>query len=220
MAWISGYQNWLSESEALNNAQMVVSHFIGTDWTKGSLSALCGNMRHESSLNPDMYEFGYDWDANRGYGLVQWTPRSKYWDWAVDRSFNPRSGDAQLERIDYEVEQNIQWIPNGHALRYGESDKYDMSFAEFRANTFNYSVQSLTEAFMWNYEGPAYSAGLGSLSDRQAFAVKCYQTLDWTGTKTGGGGLDPGTGGNGDEEKKKSDALIHMLLSGTMSWWG
>lgn len=219
MPWIAGYQNWLSESESLNNAQMVVNHFVGTDWTKASLSALCGNMRHESSLNPDMSEFGYDWSSDRGYGLVQWTPRSKYWDWAVARGLEPRSGDSELARIDYEVEQNIQWIANGHQRRYGKGDKYDITFAEFRANTFVYSVQNLTEAFMWNYEGPAYSAGLNSLADRQAFAVKCYQTLDFTGTPDIGGD-DPGTGGGGVPQKDdKMGALIHLYLSDALNGW-
>ena len=83
MAWISDYQRWLSESESLQNAQLVANHLIPQGWTKESVSALCGNMRHESSINPDMYEFNYAWEDNRGYGLVQWTPRSKYWDWAV-----------------------------------------------------------------------------------------------------------------------------------------
>ena len=189
MAWISEYQVWLSESQSLNNAQMVVNHFVGTDWTAEALAALCGNMRHESSINPDMYEYGYDWSADRGYGLVQWTPRSKYWDWAEGEGLSPREGDSQLARIDYEVENNIQWIANGHAKRYGYSDKYDISFSQFRANTENYSISEMVEAFMWNYEGPAYSAGQSSLSGRIAFAELCMSELDFTGT--GGGGTDP-----------------------------
>src|SRR5690554_8196280 len=90
MAWISEYQRWLSETESLHNAQLVVNHFKGSDWTRESISAMCGNMRHESSINPDMYEYGYAWEDDRGYGLVQWTPRSKYWDWAVGRRSEER----------------------------------------------------------------------------------------------------------------------------------
>ena len=51
MAWISEYQRWLSESESLQNAQLVANHLIPQGWTKESVSALCGNMRHESSIN-------------------------------------------------------------------------------------------------------------------------------------------------------------------------
>ena len=189
MTWHNEFQVWLTEEQSLSNAQLVANHFKGTDWTKEALSALVGNMRHESSINPNMYEYGYAWEEDRGFGLVQWTPRSKYWDWVVARGLPPREGDSQLARIDYEVDNNIQWIANGHALRYGLSDKYDFSFADFRTNKHGLTVEALTEAFMWNYEGPAYSAGTSSLPGRQQFAGVALSTLDWEGT--GGGGTDP-----------------------------
>lgn len=192
MAWNEGYQVWLSEAQSLENAQLVANHFKGSDWTKESISALVGNMRHESSVNPNMYEYGKEWADDWGFGLVQWTPRSKFWDWGSSRGYSEselRAGDSQLDRIDYEVENNIQWVANGHANRYGYSDKYDFSFAAFRANSQGLSVEQLTEAFMWNYEGPNYTAGSTSLSERQAFARTALNSLDWTGT--GGGGVKP-----------------------------
>lgn len=206
MVWISEYQRWLSESESLQNAQMVVNHFVGTDWTKESLSALCGNMRHESSINPDMYEFGYDWSADRGYGLVQWTPRSKYWDWAVSNNLDPRNGDSQLARIDYEVENNIQWIPR--------SDYNNMTFAQFRQNAGKWSVDYLTEAFTWGYERPNEQAGWDSMPGRKAFARLCLETLDFTGT---GGGGNPNPQPNPSQNTHKK--LIHLLLSDTLNGW-
>lgn len=192
MAWINNYQVWLSESQSLKNGQQVADFLIGTDkgWTKESISALIGNMRHESSINPNMYEYGYSWGADRGFGLVQWTPRSKFWNWGVSQGYAEselKSGDSQLARIDYEVDNDIQYIANGHALRYGLGNKYDFSFADFRANTNGLSVSDLTEAFMWNYEGPAYSAGTSSLSERQNFANRAFNELDWTGSDEGGG---------------------------------
>lgn len=189
MAWNEGFQVWLSEAQSLENAQLVANHFKGSDWTKESLSALVGNMRHESSVNPNMYEYGKEWADDWGFGLVQWTPRSKYWDWAEANGLPPREGDSQLARIDYEVDNNIQWVANGHANRYGYADKYDFSFSDFRTNAQSLSVEQLTEAFMWNYEGPAYSAGTGSLSERQAFARLAFNTIDFAGG--GGGGVKP-----------------------------
>jgi LysM repeat protein len=183
LTWKGTYQEYLTEADQLNNAQLIAYHFANTDWTKESIAALCGNCHHESILNPQMSEFGYTWEDNRGYGLVQWTPRSKYWDWATANGLDPYSGDSQLARIDYEVNQNIQWIADGYNRRYSTGvDKYDITFAEFRANTQGYTVDQLTEAFMWNYEGPAFSSGNDSLADRQAFAAQCLSTLDWTGT--------------------------------------
>ena len=171
MAWIGDYQQWLSESQSLQNAQLVANHLIPQGWTKESVSALCGNMRHESSINPDMYEFNYAWEDNRGYGLVQWTPRSKYWDWAESRGLDPRDGDSQLERIDYEVEQNIQWI---------STPNYPETYAQFRSSTK--SMDYLVPAFTWNYERPNATAGQESMPDRIAFAKRCLNELDFSGS--------------------------------------
>lgn len=123
----------------------------------------------------------YNHSLDRGYGLVQWTPASKYIDWATAAGLDWPQGDSQLARIDYEVNQNIQWIANGHQVRYGQGNKYDFSFADFRANVPGLTVSELAEAFMWNYEGPAYDAGLSSLDGRQAFAVTCSTSLTFGG---------------------------------------
>lgn len=179
MDWIAPYQQILTETQALNNAQIVADHFAGTDWTRESLSAMLGNMKHESSVNPNMYEFGYSWNADRGFGLVQWTPRSKYWDWATARGLEPRSGNSQLERINFEVDNNIQWIAKATNFN-------GLTFAEFRSNSRGLTVAELTEAFTWGYERPNASAGRESMPARIAFAQLAYDTLDWSGTGSGG----------------------------------
>lgn len=179
--WYGSYREYLTDSEKMHNAQLVADHFKGTDWTPEALAALCGNMSGESTLNPQMYEFGYSWEDDRGYGLVQWTPRSKYWDWAVARGMSPESGDSQLARIDYEVENNIQWIAKAE-FNY-------MTFAQFRGNTGGWSADYLTEAFIWSYERPNRTAGEASLPTRQEFARRCLAQLDWSGS--GGGGSKP-----------------------------
>lgn len=210
--WISEYQVWLDDTQAMNNAQLVVNHFKGSDWTKEALAALVGNMRHESSINPNMYEYGYAWEDDRGYGLVQWTPRSKFWDWAVSNGLDPEKPESQLARIDYEIENDIQWIANGHAWRYGESDRYDFSFADFRTNAAGHTVEALTEAFMWNYEGPLYSAGIASLSGRQQFAALALTVLDFEGT--GSGPTDP----TDPPPTKKNNAIFELWLSDALPW--
>lgn len=174
MTWYNEFQVWLTEGQSLSNAQLVANHFNGSDWTREAISALLGNMRHESSINPNMYEYGYDWSEDRGFGLVQWTPRSKYWDWAISQGLDPREGNSQLARINWEATNNVQWIA---IADYGY-----MSFADFRANTGGWSVDYLTEAFTWSYERPLQSAGESSMPDRKAFAQKAFTTLDWSGT--------------------------------------
>src|SRR5690625_3191302 len=188
MSWLDEYRVWLTESQSLANAQKVVDHFYGnSDWSREAICALVGNMRHESSINPDMYEYGYDWSADRGYGLVQWTPRSKYWDWAVANNKPPRAGNSQLDRIDYEVANNIQWIPR--------SDYGNMTFAQFRTNSGNWTIDYLTEAFTWGYERPNEQAGWDSMPGRKAFAHRANNELDWSGS----GGSDPGDPGEPGE---------------------
>ena len=201
MSWIDDYQRWLSESESLHNAQLVVNHFVGTDWTRNSLSAMLGNMRHESSINPDMYEYGFAWSDDRGYGLVQWTPRSKYWDWATARGLPQRSGNSQLARIDHEVENNIQYIP---------TSSYPETFKQFRESTKD--LDYLTNAFCWNYERPNRQAGEASMPSRIAFAVRCFNELDWTGT--GEGGQPTPT----EPTENDNNKIFALWLSGAMRW--
>lgn len=180
LTWYDTYREWLTESQSLNNAQLIANALAGTDWTKEAISAMLGNMRHESSINPNMYEYGYEWEEDRGYGLVQWTPRSKYWDWAVSLGLDPYKGESQIARINYEVANNIQWYA---------TTEYPYSFSQFRQNSGGWSVDYLTEMFTWNYERPNRTAGEDSMPSRQAFANTAYTSLDWTGT--GGGVVSP-----------------------------
>lgn len=178
--WHDTFQQWLSESQSMENAQLIANYLYSdtSDWSKEAISALIGNMRHESSVNPNMYEYGYDWSADRGYGLVQWTPRSKYWDWATANGLDPEQGESQLARIDYEVDENIQWIAKDSVFN-------GLTFKEFRTNSRSLSVDDLTEAFTWGYERPNQQAGEESMPARQAFARRAYNELQWSG---GGGG--------------------------------
>ena len=180
-SWHDGFQVWLSEKQSLDNAQLVANELIKQGWKKTAICGLCGNMRHESSINPQMYEYGYGWSADRGYGLVQWTPRSKYWNWATGQGLKPEKGESQLARITYETKNNIQWVANRHGIGYGLAPKYNFSFADFRTNKPGLNVEQAAEAFMWNYEAPAYQAALNSLPERQAFAKKCFNTLKFDG---------------------------------------
>jgi LysM repeat protein len=175
LTWVTTEDAWLSEPSSLNNAQLVANHFAGK-WTKNAIAALCGNMRHESIINPNIWEYGFNHSLDRGYGLVQWTPASKYIDWANANNLDYSLGDSQLARIDYEQEAGIQWISTAD---------YPLSFHDFTQSTE--SIDYLTQAFIWNYERPARSAGQDSTPDRIAFAQKCFDTLSFTG----GGAVTP-----------------------------
>lgn len=76
-----------------------------------------------------------------GYGLVQWTPYTKYTEWSPS---DPSLMDNNLLRLLYEVENNIQWIA---------TDEYPFSFKEFTESLD--SPYNLAIAFIKNYERPA-----------------------------------------------------------------
>jgi murein DD-endopeptidase MepM/ murein hydrolase activator NlpD len=176
MGWIAppDGNTYLNNSQKLNNAQLVANHFIATGWTPNAISALCGNMSGESTLNPNLYEQGYGHSLSRGYGLVQWTPATKLMNWCSANSLDWSDGDAQLSRIDYEQLNKIQWISK-------TSYNY-MSFNQFTTSTE--SVDYLTEAFIWSYERPSSYYGNLSLPKRKEFANTCFTTLDWSGSGT------------------------------------
>jgi murein DD-endopeptidase MepM/ murein hydrolase activator NlpD len=176
MGWIAPADGntYLNQSQKLNNAQLVANHFIATGWSPNAISALCGNMSGESTLNPNLYEQGYNHSLTRGYGLVQWTPATKLMNWCSANSLDWFDGDAQLTRIDYEQENKIQWI--------SKSSYNYMSFNQFTTST--QSVEYLTEVFIWSYERPSSYYGNLSLPNRKSFANTCFTTLDWSGSGT------------------------------------
>lgn len=177
LEWIDDEDRWLTIPESLHNAQIVANYFAG-EWTMQAISALCGNMRVESSINPNVWEFGYGHDPSRGYGLVQWTPATKYIDWATANGLPWQHGNSQLARIEYEWRNEVQWIPI--------SDYNYMTFGEFTQST--HDVDYLTPAFTWSYERPSKEAGEESMRERIAFAELCMEQLDF------GGGTTPGEG--------------------------
>lgn len=200
MGWIDPIDQWLTEDQSMNNAQLVAYHFNKT-WTPNSIAALCGNMRHESSINPNIYEFGYGHSPDRGYGLVQWTPATKLWNWCDSQGLDHTKGDSQLARIDYEKENGVQWFNNPNAPEFD-----GISFVEFTNSTDDISF--MTKCFMAKYEHPNWSAGMDSLPDRVAFAQRCLNELDFEG-----GYIPPDP-----NVPIVTDKIYHLWLSGAMRW--
>src|SRR5690606_39763347 len=75
--------------------------------------------------------FSRDWSSDvcssdLGYGLVQWTPFNKYTIWARDNDLDYSHIDSQLMRIEYELQNGIQWI---------STSDYPLSFQDFKIST-------------------------------------------------------------------------------------
>ena len=69
--------------EMQNNAVLIWNYFKSQGWTLNSVAAMLGNMQSESTINPGIWE-NLDPIISNGYGLVQWTPSTKYSEWAGD----------------------------------------------------------------------------------------------------------------------------------------
>ena len=87
------------------NAKEIYNFFISKGWTVNAICGMLGNMHWESDgLEPDINEMG-----GGGYGLVQWTPGTKLKSWAEGRNLNYRTVNTQCQRIQYEVDNKIQY---------------------------------------------------------------------------------------------------------------
>ena len=83
-------------------------------------------------------------DTSQGYGLVQWTPATKFLEWCDSEGLDPEDMDSALLRIVYELDNGLQYYP---------TDDYPETFAEFKVSTKD--ANYLGMAFVSNYERPA-----------------------------------------------------------------
>jgi hypothetical protein len=151
MAWHSYYGNGYTAAQWPNsyredNVDIIAQFLYGHGWTIEAIAATLGNVQIESYINPGQWQHGHPVEADPptgvGFGLVQWTPWTKYSTWAGDDW--KTNWDKQLERIIYEVDNNIQWV-NRHG--------YTMTFKQFTQMTLeDGTLDWLTMAFFWCYE--------------------------------------------------------------------
>lgn len=135
---------YLTLEEMTVNAQYILNDLLGKGWTKEAVCGMLGNMETESTINPGIWQGLAEGNMSMGFGLVQWTPASKYTDWADAEGYVWGDIVGQLTRIQYEIDNEIQWIA---------TSEYPMSFSEFKAST--QTPEYLADAFLKCYERPA-----------------------------------------------------------------
>lgn len=168
----SYYGSTYSESEPLTQAEMEVnanyirSFLTYNDWSINAICGLLGNLQAESTINPGRWQSDDVGNTSLGYGLVQWTPATKYINWCSEYGvIDPSEMNGNLSRILYELENGLQWIA---------TSSYNMSFKEF--STSSLSVSDLAKAFLLNYERPAdQSASVQEY--RSSLALAWYEYL-------------------------------------------
>lgn len=160
----------LTEKEQQANALYIAVFLNANGWSKNAVAATLGNMQAESSINPGRWQNDDVGNTENGYGIVQWTPATKYIDWCSQNGYSDYSEmDSNLSRIIYEVENNIQWI--------GVGNYSDMSFSDYA--TSNLTVSELAKAFLLCYERPADQSD-SVQSYRATLAESWYSYLSGT----------------------------------------
>lgn len=177
------YGSLFSESSALTteqmktNAKYIYSYLINKGWTVNAIAGMIGNMEAESTMNPGRWQSDDVGNTSLGYGLVQWTPATKYLDWCIEQNYDDYSEmDNNLSRIIYELENNEQWIA---------TDTYNFSFEDFSKSTE--TPEYLASAFLKCYE----RAGVEVEETRRSNARIWYNYLE---DETGSSGSDNPTG--------------------------
>lgn len=160
---------YLNLQEMTVNAEYILSALLSKGWSKNAVAGMLGNMQTESTINPGIWQDLAEGRLDLGFGLVQWTPASKYTNWADSMGYTWTDIDGQLERLQFEIDNNLQWIP---------TVDYPLSFREFK--TSNQSPEYLAQAFLRNYERPTEQ----NQPNRSTQARYWFENL----TGTGGGG--------------------------------
>lgn len=162
----------LRQDEMLINARYVCKYLLGLvstkKWSTNAICAALGNMEVESAIGPGHWQNEYEAPDVNGYGLVQWTPAKKYFDWLAGGS--KTDIDKQLERIMLEVDGTyVQWDSGKHSPT--------MTFKQFTQSTKTVSV--LAEYFLRCYEQPTNVTS--KVANRQDCALKWNTVLSALG---------------------------------------
>lgn len=183
---------FLTQDQMKENAQFILDFLVSRGWTKNAVCGMLGNMQTESSINFGIYESLDNTSNTNGFGLVQWTPNTKYFDWANVNGYSGDHVNGELNRILYEVENNVQWF-GGYSST--------MTFKQFTQSLE--TPEYLAQVFISTYEHPA----------NPDQPIRGTQARYWYDTLTGNGTITPTPTNN------NSTTLVHLLLCDAINGW-
>ena len=170
---------YLTQEEMKTNAIYIWDYLGSRGWSQNAVAGMLGNMQTESTINPGIWQ-----NLNEGvgpaFGLVQWDPFTKYTDWCEANGLEPSHMDSALKRIEYELENGLQ---------YYKTDSYPLTFSEFKVS--QESANYLAMAFLNNYERPADSNQPVRGQQAEYWYAVLSTHVPGTGGAGGGGGTDP-----------------------------
>lgn len=72
----------LTTNQMNTNATYIFNYLRNGGFTKNAACAVLGEMQAESGINPGIWEVSNT--TSKGYGLIQWTPATKFLQWAYN----------------------------------------------------------------------------------------------------------------------------------------
>ena len=160
--WEKG-NRYLSIGEMQNNASIFIAYFSNLGYSQESISGMLGNIQVESTINPGLWQGRGEPSPVKGFGLVQWTPSTKFTIWADEKGYGHDDGNAQCEWINTQMAPSSEWIPTAD---------YPMSWNEFIVS--KESPEYLARVFLFNFERPADP----DIALREANALYWYKWLN------------------------------------------
>lgn len=148
--WISG-NYYLGRADMDNNAIKFFYVMSRLGCSYNSILGMLANIERESTINPGIWEsLTPYW---RGYGLTQWTPYTKYTDWAG--SDWEGNGQKECERIIYESQNGLQWFDNPASYLINLPTQPPITLAEYLQSDL--APELLADYWLLYYEHPAES---------------------------------------------------------------
>lgn len=194
---------YLSLNEMKINAAYIWAYLSKRGWSMNAVAGMLGNMQTESTINPGIWQSLKEGNYSGGYGLVQWTPATKFTEWCAANGYSIGDIDAALIRLDYELTNGLQYIP---------TDAYPLTFSQFKTSTD--SPYNLGMAFLLNYERPA-DQNQPKRGTQAEYWFEFLQTVELGEGDEPGGTYPGGTivpGGN-DPIKRKRMSLLLLLAA-------
>lgn len=164
------------------NAYLIYQYFKSIGFTDEAIAGMLGNITRESTVNPGLWE-GTPAQTG-GYGLVQWTPASGWFDYAaahnIDTTDADASGEGQCDCIN-NCTNDGQWLKDApYAVKYNV--RY--TWQEFSQLT---DAREALKAFCWEYLRPSENPSTLRYDLREQYCDYWYDII-----KSGAWNGDPG----------------------------
>lgn len=170
----------LTTEEKKANAEYIYFYLRKKGWSVQAICGLLGNIEHESYLNPAAWQSNIK-DLNNGdigYGLVQFSPASKYLK-IQDKSYLPTIDDLAnnpkaliITQLNFIINSSLygsEWLPKTGMLYHNVP--YYINFVDFTKSTNK--PDELALVFNGNYERS--NDGLEIIRKRGNLANKWYE---------------------------------------------